>query len=148
MKFKKIKHLYLFLLPLIIASCMYQKAPNIKQSEWKSIDAEFQVKEENEFIRKKWSTVNKKILNELSNSLEIKKAGNLWGLGTMTTNKVTIELENNKVFTIYIVEPNKFAMNEEPNPKTGFSLDVTYEFYRNIKNIIESDIGEEIYFYY
>ena len=145
---KKIKHLYLLILPLMIASCMYQRAPDIKQSGWKSIEVEFQIKENNEYIKRTWSIDDKQILNELSNSLQIKKAGDLWGLGTMTTNKITLELENNKIFTLYITDPDKLAMNEEPNPKTGFGLDITNAFYNKLKNIIESDIGEEISFYH
>ncbi|MEA3343115.1 MAG: hypothetical protein U9Q92_03030, partial [archaeon] len=81
-------------------------------------------------------------------SLKIKKTGDLWGLGIMATNKITLELENNKIFTLYITDPNELAMNEAPNPKTGFGLNITNDFYNKLKNMIESDVGEEIYFYY
>lgn len=126
---------------------MYEKAPNLHQAKWESISIEYLVREGVEFQRKTWSTTDRIVLDKLSNSLKIKRAGDLWGIGTMTCNKITLKLVNGKRFIIYVNKPTKLCMNKFPNPSTGFSLDVTRNFHDELKAIIESETKSTIYFY-
>ena len=137
----------LFLLTLPSCFLMYKKAPNLHQAKWESISMEYLVRDGVEFQRQTWSTTDRIVLDRLSNSLKIKRAGDLWGIGTMTHNKIALKLANGKRFIIYVNEPTRLCMNEFPNPSTGFSLDVTRNFHDELKTIIESETKSTIYFY-
>lgn len=136
----------LFLLSLVGYFLMYKKAPDLHQAKWKSISVEYLVREGTNFQKQTWSTTNQTVLERLSNALKVERAGDLWGIGTMTTNKITLQLVNGKSFIIYINEPTKLCMNEFLNPPTGFSLKVTRDFYDELKAVIESDVKTKIYF--
>ena len=125
---------------------LYKKLPDLHESKWKSISVEY-LSGEDKSVKQTWSTTDQIILDQLQSSLKVTGGGDLWGAGMMLSNKIELHFANGKIWTIYIVEPTKFTINNSLTPERGFGLDATPGFYNTLKNVIESAKKESVYFY-
>ncbi|NCC62212.1 MAG: hypothetical protein EOM12_15030 [Verrucomicrobiae bacterium] len=127
----------------MLTSCLfpYHKAPVLSEMKWESLYVEYIEMSKGESVRKSWTTNNKDVLNELRESLKVLDAGDLWGLGTMTSNKLRLTLVGGEEWVIYIVSKTSLAINKAIDPPTGFGLKVAPLFYDTLKKVIEHDEG-------
>lgn len=133
---------------VVLAGCnLYQKAPDLHISPWTEMTVEFQVLDGTNLTRHTWSTSDAPILQQLSKALVVTHVVDLWGIGTMASNKILLKRADGRQFVLYVNEPTKLCLNEDPGPSTGFGLDVTRPFYDQLKSIIETQTGVTVYFY-
>jgi len=130
----------------LICGCS-SSLPDLHEAKWVSFSVDFLVGEGSEVERQTWSTNDRRVLDRLQEQLQVKYTGTLWGIGTMTSNKIDLRLANGQRWIMYIVEPAKIAINDPAGQKGGYYLKVTPAFYESIKALIESTQEEPVYFF-
>ncbi|MCK5319795.1 hypothetical protein KAJ61_00210 [Candidatus Parcubacteria bacterium] len=125
---------------------MHEESPNLHDSNWKSISVEY-LTGENKSEKQIWSTNNQAVLNQLQASFNVIESGDLWGYGTMTSNKIKLELSNGLKYELHLTSETEIVLNDYENLETGFGLDVAQDFYNTLKTVIESAKKESVYFY-
>ena len=130
----------------LICGCA-KSLPDLQEANWVSVSVEYSVGEGSELEKQTWSTTDRKVLDRLQEQLQVKHIVDLWGIGTVTSNKIDLRLANGQKWVMYIVDPVKIAINDPDTQRGGYYLKVTPAFYKSIKALIESTQEEPVHFF-
>ena len=140
----------LCIVSLTLGGCrtlMYAKVPDLHNSKWESITVEYLVNTDSGQQRKTWSTADQSVLYQLQQSLKITRSGDLWGYGTMTSNKSDLELADGRKYVLHINSETQLCLNDYEMIKTGWGLDASPSFKNTLETQIESETKEDVHWF-
>jgi hypothetical protein len=77
----------------------------------------------------------------------MKSGTDIWGYGTMTSNKIDLELEDGRKYVIHIVHRDGVCLNDYERLHAGFSVRLSPDFVATVKSLIDAETGESAFFY-
>jgi len=125
----------------------HQPVPDLNISQWKSFKVAYLVAGQSGDNLNIWSTDNPELLDQIQSSLKIVRGGDLWGYGVMNSNKIDLELDDGRKYTIHITSDDGICLNDYDQAKTGFGLDISGEFISTLKTMIRDNTGDDPIFY-
>lgn len=135
---------------------LIKKVPDLHKSKWQSISVKYlpdddQIDnwEPNDtvLIFEQWSTTDQTMLDQLQESFAVLDSGDLWGYSTMDFNKIELELANGRKYVLHFSTATQMVLNDYEKIKTGFKIDVTFDFYNTLKSMIKADTNEPVFFF-
>jgi len=135
---------------LSLSGCwtMQVKIPDLHSAKWKSLEVEYLVKTDSGERGRVWSTVDPKVLDCLQKSLVVASDGDLWGYGTMTSNRIAIQLADGRKYILHVISDNHLCLNDYGSAKTGWSLDATADFQQTLKALIQEATKDDLIWYH
>jgi hypothetical protein len=150
MKAKKLIGISVAIGVLSLNGCwtMQAKMPDLHSAKWKSLEVEYLVKTDSGEERKVWSTADPTVLDRLQKSLKIASGGDLWGYGTMTSNKIGLELANGRKYILHVNSDTQLCLNDYEKAKTGWGIHATADFQQTLKQLIKTATKEDVSWYH
>jgi hypothetical protein len=128
--------------------------------EWKRLSVDYCVGEGQQVQMKTWTTSEPQLLNKLRNSLTIYRQTGLTLIGTMRTNRLTIDFNYGNRLEMYVIQEEECKLSPYQGEKCqlsfhdpdrrylSFHLDTSGEFVRLMRKEIEAGGEGKIHFCY
>ena len=125
---------------LVTAGCwtMYSPIPDIRHVRWKSITVNYATVEDSFSHSNVWSNSDPVVLNHLREALVVKSGCDLWGYGTMKSNRIALELIDGRKYELCITSDTGLCINDYDKAKTGWGLQITPQFEEALRQEIRS----------
>lgn len=120
----------------------------ICSAEWESLSVQYCVGAGPQVVAKKWASRDEAVMRRLKKAMIIKECASLSLIGTMTTNRLQMRLDDGNAIEMYVLANTQLSMHDPKRPKRSYLLIVDTAFVEVLKNVIAADTGDDPRFYY
>jgi hypothetical protein len=97
---------------------------------------------------KSWMTEDHVLLDNLYKAFKIRKKQGLTLIPTMTTNCIRIKMTDGQDIIMYIYDEELLSFYNASDRQQSYSIHAERGFVDKLRNVIQSETGETISFYY